>query len=341
MKTIGVLCGGFGGVEIGAMQAGLKSVWSIEIDPAIAEVAQKNLHHKIIVADILDIDPATVEQIDILHASLPCPNFSIAKAGGKETEQDIALATKTAEFIKVLKPQIFTLENVWLYRKSQSWQIINDALTEADYWFDMAHVNSADFGIPQTRKRMIVRAIRGGFVPYLPQPEPWQGWHEAIEDLIPELPESEFALWQLARMPDELKTFIAPVNTENLQLRYTDDPMATIAGGHQHSKYRSFIVDCQKNGTIKSNGLRGLTIRQSSSPIFTMTAMQNKRPVRAFLSQGKVVSMMPRCLARFQSFPDWYELPENNKLACKGIGNALPPLWYEKIARGLIAIDLT
>jgi DNA (cytosine-5)-methyltransferase 1 len=42
-------------------------------------------------------------------------------------------------------------------------------------------------------------------------------------------------------------------------------------------------------------------------------------------------SMTPRALARFQSFPDWYELPERNALACKIIGNAVPPLLMRRV----------
>ncbi len=324
MKTLGVLCGGFGGVEIGAMQVGIKPVWSIEIDPAIAAVAQSNLHHEIIVSDILDVDPHTVEAVDILHGSPPCPSFSLANANGEETEQDIAMARKIAQFIQILKPRIFTLENVWLYRKSKSWQIIRDALYESGYWLDIAHVNSADFGVPQTRKRMIVRAIRGSFVPALPQPEPWQSWYGAIEDLIPELPESQFAPWQCITMPQELKTFLGR-------------PADTVTTNSNQTGVRAFIVDCQKNGSPdRQTGLRGLTIRQDTEPVFTMTATQNKRTVRAWLSQGRIVSMTLRCMARFQTLPDWYDLPESNKLGCKGIGNLMPPLWYEKIARGLI-----
>ncbi len=336
MKTLGVLCGGFGGVEIGAMQAGIKPIWSIEIDPSIAEVAQSNLHHKIIVADILDVDPHAIEPVDMLHTSPDCPNFSIAKAGGKETEVDIALARKIAQFIKVLKPHIFTLENVWLYRKSQSWKIISDTLTVAGYWFDMAHVNSADFGVPQTRKRMIVRAIRGSMLPYLPPPEPWRGWYDAIEDLIPELPESQFAPWQWESMPLELKTFLLGIGTYSF-IKEAGSPSDTITANTNQTLIRAFIVDCQNNGTPDShNGLRGLTIQQKSDPLFTVTASQNKRTIRAWLSQGHIVSITTQCLARFQTLPDWYILPEKNKLACRGIGNLLPPLWYEKIIGGLI-----
>jgi len=40
--------------------------------------------------------------------------------------------------------------------------------------------------------------------------------------------------------------------------------------------------------------------------------------------------MTPRALARFQTFPDWYELPDTKSLACRIIGNAVPPLAMKK-----------
>jgi DNA (cytosine-5)-methyltransferase 1 len=49
-----------------------------------------------------------------------------------------------------------------------------------------------------------------------------------------------------------------------------------------------------------------------------------------------VVAITPRCLARFQSFPDWYELPAKRTLAATGIGNAVPPLLMQRIAEGLL-----
>jgi DNA (cytosine-5)-methyltransferase 1 len=52
---------------------------------------------------------------------------------------------------------------------------------------------------------------------------------------------------------------------------------------------------------------------------------------RAWLSFGHVVKMTPRALARFQSFPDWYILPDKASLACTVIGNAVPPLLYQRV----------
>lgn len=370
-KTFASLFSGFGGVDIGAIAAGLQPVWGVEYDAKIAEVANHNLGQHIQVADILNCDPLRFERPDVLHASPPCPSFSVAKANGQETPHDIAMAGKVAEFVTVLTPEIFTLENVYAYRNSKSWRIIENALYEAGYWLHIDHVNSADYGVPQTRKRMIVRAIRGGFVPYLPQPVKWVGWYEAIEDLIPTLPDSKFAPWQLERLPEELKTvlvtdqyddsnrnqerkaqridvalpsltvvssssknwkafIVSGTEMRNETYRYFDNPVFTIKA--QDHMPRAFIVDCQ-NG---HNG-EGLTIRNADEPIFTLTSsMGIKSPTRTAIEHGRVVAMTPRCLARFQSFPDSYELPESKALAAKGIGNAVPPLMMRRIYEGLI-----
>ena len=295
MKTYGDLFTGFGGATLGAMDAGLKPLWGVEYDPAIAAVANSNLGGHVVVASVLDCDPATFEPVDVMHASPPCPNFSVAKSGGKETDLDISLARKVAEFVTVLTPRIFTLENVWAYRQSDSWRIIEDALYGAGYWLHMEHINCANLGVPQTRKRMIVRAVRGGWVPTLPQPEPWIGWYSAIEDLVDDLPETKFAPWQLARLPDELKTALYG------------------SGGY--------------DGNIVSAA--------AAEPTMTITANQNQLLLRAMCG-GRVVSMTTRCLARFQTFPDWYELPANKTLAAKGIGNAVPPLLMKKVYHQLL-----
>ncbi len=399
---------GFGGVDIALRGAGYDVV-GVEIDDAIAQVARDNGHNTI-TADILDIDPRDYTGWELMHFSPPCPSFSIANQQSSESEYDILLAEKITQFIAIAQPRLFTLENVYQYRKSESWRRIIQVLFASGYMVDVGHLNAADYGVPQTRKRMIVRAMRNGFVPYMPPAMPWVGWYEAIEDLLPTLPDSQFADWQLMRMPDELKTMLMmtsntnklasdsvqgrgwldieqPSNTVNTysngsmprafllgngqrsapklahqpadtitsnsnqmgiratlvngqnsstaRNRAVDEPAMTVTALHKGFP-RAFIVDCQKSGTPdKDNGLRGLTIRESTQPMFTVTSTATKRTVRALTDVGRVVSMTPRALARFQSMPDNYILPKHNKLACKGIGNAVPPKMYEAVLRSL------
>lgn len=323
--TFASLFSGFGGADIGAMDAGLTPMWGIEFDQKIAAVANQNLGDHVKVADILDCDPLDFEPVDVLHASPPCPSFSIAKTDGKETKHDVAMARKVAEFATVLQPAVVTLENVWGYRKSKSWAIIRDALTATGYWFDIAHINAADFGVPQSRHRMIVRAIRGAMVPILPPAEPHIGWYAAIEDLLDTLPDTEFAPWQLKRLPEALRSVLIGGRKEA-----TDPAMSVTAAAS--SDMRAYLTT-----NSAYDGWDGT--READEPAFTTTTQHVG--IRAALVTGdRVVAMTPRCLARFQTFPDWYTLPKSRTLAAKGIGNAVPPLLMEKLYRQLIEYAL-
>lgn len=402
MKTIGTLFSGFGGVDIGAMAAGLTPLWAVEYDAAIAGVYRQNIGDHVTVADILQLDPLDFEPVDVLHASPPCPNFSVAKAGAEETEDDIAPGRKVAEFVTALRPAMFTLENVYGYRKAKSFRIIVKALARAGYQYRWWHLNAADFGVPQTRKRLILVARLDGvpqrphathapaadIAPLFDERKPWVGWYEAIEDLIPTLPDSEFAPWQLARLPAELRTMLVPaVNgdgtahpcngsepTHTIQATaFKQTPRAFIVSNastewsdglfdgaepalavspQMGGRARAFIVDGKLNDNSTS-----LTTRDGDAPSVTVTTSHNNRDVKAFIvssntdageeppqrdsatpaltvdskTSGRVVQMTPRALARFQSIPDWYALPESRVLAAKGIGNAVPPLLYQRV----------
>lgn len=331
--TIGTMFSGGGGVDIGAMAAGLQPLWGIEYDDAIAAVARRNLGDHVITADILTVDPATLPRVDVLHASPPCPNFSVAKFGGEEGPNDIALASKVVEFIEDLLPGVFTLENVIAYCNSKSWAMIEDALYGAGYWVHWDHVNAADYGVPQTRKRMIVRAVRGGWVPYPPEPVPWVGWYEAIEDLIPTLPDSQFAPWQLERLPAEIKDSVLFTNGQydgSIPSAEAHEPSNTITSNSNQLGLRAFLMS---NDSHTASGAD--SHRFGDKPAWTL-GTTNGPKMRIALAHGRVVAMTPRCLARFQTFPDWYELPDKKTLAARIIGNAVPPLLYQGIIGPLV-----
>jgi site-specific DNA-cytosine methylase len=92
------------------------------------------------------------------------------------------------------------------------------------------------------------------------------------------------------------------------------------------------------DGQSCDNG-RLLTIRNSQEPCYTVSASIEKRAARAWLSQGRVVQMTPRALARFQSIPDWYKLPDKNGLACTVIGNGIPSRMGARIIEAMLGLN--
>lgn len=347
--TFASLFSGGGLADIGATQAGYELLWGIELEPDIAAVANYNLKHrdKVYAASVIGFDWSSVERPDHLHMSPPCQDFSVAKTTGKKANPNDDIADACIEAIKALQPSSVTLENVEGYRKAKGFQKIVDALWGLGYWVNVDVLNSADFGVPQTRRRLILRAVLGGFPAPLPPKEPWRGWYEAIEDLIPTLPESQFAEWQLKRLPDELKThlchgterqgpnYVAPVR------RNQQDPSWTLKASDYKGIPKAYIVDGKTNGNgdrahlVPGGNASSFSVRDGGEPSRTVESTERVGNIPRASLGGRVVRMTPRALARFQTVPDWYELPEKTSLACKIIGNGVPCLMMQEILKTL------
>jgi len=391
MKTFASIFSGGELAGIGAMQAGLTPIWGVEKDASIASVAEMNTASKIIVSRAQDVDYSKLESPFWLHVSPPCTNASQANQGSGECSEDVEMARACGLALFSLRPSVFSLENVWAYRSFQSFTNILSELRRYGYAVDYWHLNSADFGVPQTRKRLFLVARLNARVQrpeathrqrgdmFLPA---WCSWLEAIEDLIPTLPTSKFAAWQLKRLArtDFFTTgYFDSQNPQKAQLRRpANEPAFTVTSFDRPSHMpRAYLVDDQRNGftgemnfassvapaftigTRRASKLRAFivdgkntrtttdepfTLRKEDEPCFTIAALDGSARHRAFVegyaqrqpslipvepewfSRGRIVSMTPRALARFQSIPDYYKLPSSNGLACKVTGNAVPPL---------------
>ena len=403
---------GFGLADVGAMAAGWQHVGGVEFDAKIAAVYRQNIGpcH---VGPIQDVDPKQYDGVDAMHFSPVCKNFSLAKTNGVEDVVDIETASAVAMFVTVCRPKYVTVENVRAYVGSKSYRVIYDALVECGYGIDVQIVDAANFGVPQNRIRMILRAVRGGIVPPLVPThseggvgglKPWRGWYAAVEDLIPTLEETRFAPWQLKRLQPLFDTMLVEgdaAGERDITCRSTDEPATTIrtaSGGRVMRAYlldgmnasRDYTVRCEDepsvsvlssvnrrpistptaficDGQTNDNG-GDMTVRADCEHRVTVSASMDKRPARAYLvgvngetlepreipdpaptitadhspakyrawlERGRVVRMSARCLARFQSMPDWYELPPSNKLAGTGIGNGVPSLLFQRVCESL------
>lgn len=304
---------GMGGADIGAIQAGLTPIWGIEINPAIANLAQENFPaHKILKGDVGNFDYSKLKRPDWLHASPPCVNASRAK-NGQETGTDVYLADGVVSAIETLNPDYFSLENVQGYLNYKSFSIILDCLLRLDYRYDIKVLDCAQYGVPQSRKRLFVaahRKERKSFVLLSGIPlAPVVSWKEAIADLIPNLKPTKLTGWQYSAICKKTGHLPTEINLPDLVI--------------------------QRSGARKKDGIPNNTIRLADEPMFTIKAMSGK--VRVSVKQSTVVisgqpyEADPHCLARWQSIPDSYQLSGNLIFDTMAIGNAVPPLMLQKI----------
>ena len=209
-QTLGELfcCGG--GVGLGGKAAGLVPTFALDCDPVAVKSYQTNLGDHAICADVRGFDFREVKvKINILHASPSCKTSSNANPDRGETQEDIDCALATCRAIDYFISDTFTLENVVPYRNTNSFKLILAQLIKSGYKYKYCTLNSANYGVPQTRQRLILIATKRGY-PVFPMPThskpssqktlfdlpDWITWYEAIADLIPTLEKTELAPWQ-------------------------------------------------------------------------------------------------------------------------------------------------
>lgn len=201
IKT-GTLFSGTGTVDCVLRDLNLKLNLAVEYDHEIAEIYALNhgsQHLRVHPVEELVNPP----ELDFLWYSPVCDNASDANPSKAEQVEDLTAIEAVLKLHRDRAPLVSVCENVWAYRKFESFKRLVKGLQELGYWVSLDakdepwKLNAADYGSPQTRIRLFLVASRIGEIKK-PQPThsknpesellPWEGWYNAIADLIPTLP---------------------------------------------------------------------------------------------------------------------------------------------------------
>lgn len=289
-----LFCGGGG--WIANLLDVLIPVWAIDNDPAAVEAYKANYGNHVICADVTAQDVRSLPQVDILFASPPCQQWSLVRSQQSPERTDAEIGIIICRYSEVLQPCFVFVENVRGYAKSQSLQHIKNTFYNLGYQVDCAYVDAADFGVPQHRERLILRASKLGAIPNLPSPRTHVGWYAAISDLLPSLQSSQLTTGQL----------------EQLQTYELDQTLLMERIGARCGYYQKRLPE-QPVWTIRC----AITTDQRGC--------DRTRFIDVIIN-SQVLRLNTRALARFQFFPDCYVLPERTSIAGRIIGNAVPPL---------------
>jgi len=167
------LFAGLGGIRIGFEQAckerGIETecVLTSEIKPYAVETLKHNHHHDNFIGDIFQLKNEDIPDFDFLFGGFPCQPFS---AGGKRngfTDTRGTLFFEVERILRYKKPQGFILENVEglvkhdLENKTDKIgrtlkTILYKLEEELNYKVSWEVLDSVNFGVPQSRKRIFI-----------------------------------------------------------------------------------------------------------------------------------------------------------------------------------------
>lgn len=165
MKTFLSLFSGCGGFDLGFVKAGFRCVGAFDIDKNAIEVHKKNIGLDIFEHDLsTGTIPELSSSIDVVIAGPPCQGFSTA---GKRRLNDPRnkLLSISGEIALKIKPKVFVLENVTGVTAGSHkdyWDSLKSQLASNDYQVAEIRCNANNFGVPQSRNRMLMIAWNNG-----------------------------------------------------------------------------------------------------------------------------------------------------------------------------------
>lgn len=153
------LFSGAGGLDLGLIKAGNTVIWANDIDKDAVSSYKENIGTHIICEDIKNISITEIPNADVVVGGFPCQGFSLANRRRTIDDERNQLYKFFYETIKTKQPKLFIAENVKgilsLGKGEVIKQIISD-FEEAGYITTINLVNMANYGIPQTRQRVII-----------------------------------------------------------------------------------------------------------------------------------------------------------------------------------------
>lgn len=386
-KFIDLFCGA-GGFSHGLEMAGFECIGGIELKEVIAKTHQLNhKHSKTISGDIRNIPPEEyakiigTDHVDVIIGGPPCPTFStigdakIRSVTGKPTSEDPRnqLFLEYLKYVDYFRPEIFVIENVPNFITKYKGKIFNTAVEiienigkddegngEGIYEVEkpVQVVNAVYYGVPQTRRRMMLVAHKKTGVKFnYPEPTHYYDQEDeeskklkpctTVRDAIGDLP-TITDNWRITEMPyskmDNLTDFQKLMRQtgngktlkNNICRMSNDRAKRVFPHMAQGSKYMDLPKEIRQilpfREDIFKDRLKRLVMDEPSWTVIAHIGMDGYMYIHP--TENRTLSV--REAARIQSFPDDFEFVGNQQDTYVQVGNAVPPLLGKAIGESLL-----
>lgn len=359
------LFSGCGGMTLGFKWAGFNSVLASDIDENCQKTFFTNFSETpFLCGDLSDFDKIDFDKhignkkIDVIIGGPPCQGFSLANKNRNKVCED-PRNKLFYEFVKTIgwyNPKSFVMENVKGLLSMQNGEVIKQIIQEFEnagefgYCVRVKVLKASDYGVPQSRERVIVIGIRNDLEIIPEFPEKKYKKEITVKEAI-----SDLTIINAGEGKENSKYFSEPVNEYQLFMRKKTSLVRNhIAMRHTPRLIERFkaiqpgknLLDVwETHGSVK----RGSPLEKSKvkfsqnnlrliadKPAPTVAASFQSNFIHPFLDRN----FTAREGARLQSFPDDFIFEgmrtkmswEKGLSQYQQIGNAVPPLLAYEIA---------
>lgn len=336
-NVIDLFCGA-GGLSCGFERAGYNILLGIDNDKKALETFELNHNGaKSICGDITqvsyekDIKPLIGDaSIDVIIGGPPCQGMSLS-GPRKFDDPRNKLYLSYIRLVDEIRPRAFVIENVpglvGLFGGQIKDSII-EKFTDMGYKIQHKILCSADYGVPQLRRRVVFVGYRDGEFQYPLENENYVSCEMALSDLPP-LVDTLGA--------EEMPYATSAQNDYQRIMREKSDIVHNHVAANHSEKVQEIIALVPAGGNYKDLPDE---YRNTRNFHVAWTRFPDNRPAPTidtghrhhFHYKYNRVPTVREC-ARIQSFPDDFVFLGNKTQQFRQVGNAVPPLMAEVIAR--------
>ena len=312
LKVASLFCG-CGGTDVGLLgdfdflgkhyeANGMEIVYANDIDDNACNIFKENFGITPDNRDIREVKSEEIPEFDILTGGFPCQSFSIIAQNPKRLgvkDERGKLFFEMCRILRERQPKCFIAENVkgiLTANKKSAFPLIMKEFEESGYDVQYRILNSANYGVPQKRERVIIVGFRKDLNVYFSFPD------VEIED------ENNFApLKKVIEKKVDEKYFFSERAVAGMMKK-------------RESMNKGRAQDINKPCNTVGAHLAKVSLN-STDPV-----LMEKNRYRRFT---------PREVARIQSFPDDFELVGSEAAQYRALGNAIPPVMFWYVAKAV------
>lgn len=338
-KVIDLFCGA-GGLTLGFEKQNFESVLAIDMWNNAIDTFNNNRKDKVgVVKDIAEVDEKFIKNYVNGHVSgviggPPCQGFSLAGRRSEDDERN-KLYQEYFKTLSIINPDFFVIENVTGILSMKNGAVKDDIIKRAKkigYNVYLDKLVASDYGVPQNRVRVFFVGIKEELDKGTFKFPKKFNYKVTCEEAISDLP-------SLDNNDDPTKYISEPTSNYQKEMR----KHSTRVYNHEQTSHteetKKLISYVPQGGSIKDlpDKLKGN--RKYSSLLRRMNSKSQSNTIdtghRTYFHYQENRILSVREAARIQSFPDDYIFSGSKVNQYKQVGNAVPPLLAEQVAKAI------